>query len=225
METLDDGVIVPHLTRDFVLGSGITESNIDDASTLFTMPLAASDSYIVSNAINMPSTAETDFKFKIKFKYINNDSGTTPTLPICTLGKLSFNNSTSYSLGYEPLLSTNESTITGKYPRSYNAYAGLDYDATGTLDFDNWLTLSIETDSTSPYATLKIVDINGNTYTKTNTSYSCNFGSNSVQRVCIGKSSDISGSTLSAVFDLSECGLFSADESTTYWTPYKEAEG
>lgn len=224
VETLDEGVLVPHLTRDFVLNSGITESNIDDAAGLLTIPLSTASAFIVSNVIDMPSTAETDFKFKIKFKYINNDSGTTPTLPLYTLGGLNFNDSISYPSGYEPQLYTSGNDIGGSYPRSSNARRTLTYNATGVLNIDDWLTVSIETNSTSPYATLKIVDTNGNTYTKTDTDFSCTFNSHNVQRVCIGQSSSYP-STLSAVFDLSECGLFSADESVTYWTPYTETEG
>ena len=224
VETIDDGVLVPHLTRDFILKSGITESNIDDAAGLLTIPLSTSNAFIVSNVIDMPSTAETDFKFKIKFKYINNDPSTTPTLPLYTLGALNFNNSTDYHTGYEPVLYTNGNDICGTYPRSRSIRTTIIYDATGLLNIDDWLTVSIETNNTSPYATLKIVDANGNTYTKTGTDYDCTFDNRNVQRVCIGASSAYT-STLSVVFDLNECGLFSRDESTTYWTPYKETEG
>lgn len=224
VETLDDGILVPHLTRDFILKSGITESNIDDAAGLLTIPLSTANAFIVSNVIDMPSPWETDFKFKIKFKYINNDPSTTPTLPLYTLGALNFDNSASYPNGYEPKLYTYGDDIIGTYPYSSNARKTLTYDATGVLNIDDWLTVSIETNSTSPYATLKIVDTNGNTYTQTNTGTACTFSSHNVQRVCIGQSS-VFTSTLSAVFDLNECGLFSADESVTYWTPYKEVEG
>lgn len=224
VETLDDGTLVPHLTRDFVLSSGITESDIDDAAGLLTIPITTANAFIVSNVIDMPSTAETDFKFKIKFKYINNDPSTTPALPLYTLGTLNFNNSTSYPSGYEPVLYTDGNNIVGRYPSSRSSRKNITYDATGVLNIDDWLTVSIETNSTSPYATLKIVDANGNTYTQTNTDTICTFTSNNVQRVCIGQNSTVLR-TLSVVFDLNECGLFSRDESITYWTPYKEVEG
>lgn len=236
VETLDDGTLVPHLARDFVLGSGITESNIDDASTLLTVPLCDSNGvntkkgFVVSNVIDMPSTAETNFKFKIKFK-ITDSGGATPDLTTLSLnlGYMSYDNSTDYpTTGIAPKFSLdNHGSIIGYYP----GYSGgvqtslsVYYASSGILNVDSWLTLSIETNTSSPNAKLTITDANGQTYTNTNAN-NCWFNSHAVKRVFVGFFTGVDNSTLSAVFDLSECGLFSRDESTTYWTPYKEVEG
>lgn len=229
-----DGVIIQHLVRDFSLGSGITESNIDDDSALLTVPLcdgngvSTQKGFIVSNDVDMPSIAETNFKFKIKFK-ITDSGGTTPDLTTLSLylGYMSYDNSTDYpTTGITPkLLLDNHGSIIGFYP----GYSGgvqtllsVYYASSGILNVDSWLTLSIETNTSSPNASLTITDAYGQTYTNTNVN-NCWFNSHAVKRAFIGFFTGVDNSTLSAVFNLNECGLFSRDESTTYWTPYKQS--
>lgn len=234
VETLTNGVLVPHLTRDFTLSSAISESNINDNTKMLTLPTDVANSYIVSNLIDMPTTAATDLKMKVKFKLIAN-SGTPSTSGI-NLGLAccgSENTSVSTFAGLAPDLGLyytssygGENDFIGRYPRDTGVDGGFTIykSNVGVLDFDEWLTLSIETNATSPYGTLKIVDANGNIYTQTSTSNapSLLFAR---QRVFIGFGTAYTSQDISAVFDLSECGLFSADESVTYWTPYKETEG
>ncbi len=233
VETLDDGVLVPHLTRDFTLSSAISESNINDTTQYLTLPTNVAQSFIVSNLIDAPKTAATNLKLKVKFKLIANSgipsaSGINLNLACCG----SENTSVSSFAGLAPDLglhysaSYGENDFTGGYPRD----TGIDGTFTiyksnvGVLDFDTWMTLSIETKASSPYGTLKIVDANGNVYTETSTSNAPSLRY-ARQRVYIGFGTAYNSQDISAVFDLSECGLFSRDESVTYWQPYKEAEG
>lgn len=228
VETLDNGTLVPHTVRDFTLSSAIGDGNINDTTQQLTLPTNVANSYIVSSLLDVPTTAATDLKLKIKFKLIANSGTPTASGINLNLAGCGRDSGTSYSF-YAPnlYLSGSYDDIVGRYPF---ISGGLDSSVTlaksyiGILNIGEWLTLSIETSATSPYGTLKIVDANGNIYTSTSTLNEPSLLM-SRQRVFIGFGTEYTSQDISAVFDLSECGLFSADESVTYWTPYKETEG
>lgn len=225
VETLDNGVLVPHTVRDFTLSSAISESNINDAAQQMTLPTDVANSYIVSNLINVPTTVAADLKLKVKFKLIANSG--TPTASYISLYLTGMSKLDNTSYGYEAgllYLEGGYQEFVGTYPFISTGTTAVAKSYSGILDFDTWLTLSIETSATSPYATLKIIDGNGNTYMQTATSNAPSM-TNAIQRVFIGFNAKYDSQDLSAIFDLSECGLFSADESVTYWKPYTTAEG
>lgn len=229
VETLDDGVLVPHTVRDFTLSSAIGEGNINDTAQQLTLPTNVANSYIVSSLLDVPTTTATDLKLKIKFKLIANAGTPTASGITLDLAGCGRDSSASYS-SYAPslyLMGSSYNNIVGRYPFiSGGLDGGVDVvkNYVGLLNIGEWLALSIETNATSPYGTLKIIDSGGNTYTNTSTLNAPSLYM-SRQRVFIGFSTAYTSQDISAVFDLSECGLFSSDESVTYWTPYKEAEG
>ena len=240
VETLDNGTIVPHLTRDFTLGAGIEESFVDDTSGTATIPLTLTDgsgnwrrnATIISPQLSVPSTEEKNFKLKARFKIINNDPNVTPDLSTLRfrLASTNFDGTTEWSdVKQPPYLIIESGYFRGFYPRYAGGVSGtraVDYSTTGLIALDSWFEMSLET-NTSPNATLTIKDALGNTYTATNTSSTdgCWFNDGTLQRAFMGFFTGMDNSTLSLVIDLTQCGLFSRDESITYWTPYKETEG
>ena len=240
VETLDDGVLVSHLTRDFTLGAGMEENFIDDASGTATIPLTLTDgsgnwrrnATIISPQLSVPSTQEKNFKLKARFKIINNDPNVTPDLSTLAfrLASTNFDGTTVWSdVKQPPFLIIESGYFRGTYPRYAGGVSGIryvDYSSSGIIALDSWFEMSIET-NTSPNATLTIKDALGNVYTQTNTSSSdgCWFNDGTLQRAFVGFFTGMDNSTLSVVFDLTQCGLFSRDESVTYWTPYTETEG
>jgi hypothetical protein len=236
VETLNNGVLVPHLVRDFTLGAGMEESFIDDTAGTATIPLSLANNNwrlngtLISPQLNVTSANEKNFKLKARFKIINNDPNTTPNLTSLAfrLASTNFENTTTWSdVKQPPFLIIESGYFRGIYPINSSGVSGIkyiNYSTTGLIALDSWFEMSVETD-TSPYATLTIKDALGNTYTQTDTSAACWFNDGTIQRAFVGFFTGMDNSTLSVVFDLTQCGLFSRDENTTYWTPYKEVEG
>ena len=69
----DDGQVIQHLVRNFTLGAGAQESEIDDISQLFTYNAYASsgtvNKYLVSGQLDLPATQLNDLLLKVTFKF------------------------------------------------------------------------------------------------------------------------------------------------------------
>lgn len=221
-----------HLVRDFTLSSAISENNVDDDKCLLTLPTNVSKSWIISNLLNVPTSTANNLKLKVKFKLIINSetpsaSGISINLACCGNPNTSVNNygNLAPDLGlYYTSSYGGQNSFIGRFPRDTGVDGGLElYKRNeGILDFNKWFTMSIETNSSNPRATLKIIDENGNTYTDTNNNApSLKYAR---ERVYLGFNTGYTSQDISIVYDLKECGLFSRDESIAYWTPYKIVE-
>ena len=170
----DDGQVIQHLVRNFSLGAGTQESEIDDASHLFTYNAYASsgtvNKYLVSGQLDLPATQLNDLLLKVTFKFspvdpnagliANNIGGS--LLSTTYRNNISFPTSNYYSYYPHIYTSSNDSRIRGAYHySSYDYSVALSYGS--VIDFDKWITaILIFKDSYYPKARFNISDNVGN---------------------------------------------------------------
>lgn len=219
-----NGQLMNHEVRDFSLGNGLTESNIDDNSKLLTINSTVANSFIFKN-INLPISLGNHYKIKVKYKIINSSelediSDIATSLSCCS------RQGTNNWEGYAPYLSLgrkyNDNTdyFIGSYARYnsgsdgsieiYKSYAEI-------LDFNSWITMTIVGSSSG--GTLIIKDSLGNEYTESNGNSASFVYARTGLR--IGNSSSRT-KDFDIVFDLDNCGMFDTNDDSVIWKPYKE---
>ena len=235
VETLDSGIIVPHLTRDFTLGAGVSESDIDDTAMTFEFNNYASSStlmnkYLVSPQLNLPESQLGNLLLKVRFKVIAANPGDTPTAADIdnNLITITYRDSTDYptdgyATNYPNIIASGGSYLrmTGRF--KYVSQHDMNVSYGNIVDIDKWITATLRcNNNSSPKSLFTVSDALGNTGSATYNYIAESDGN--IQRVFIGVRMSNSHN-VRTIIDLSQTGLYTADGITTLWTPYKETEG
>jgi hypothetical protein len=230
----DDGQLVSHYVRDFSLGSGVSEADIDDTGMTFELNNYASsgtlmNKYLVSPQLDLPTSRLGDLLLKVRFKVTAANPGDTPTAEDIynNLIATTYNNSTTYPADgittYPNIRAIGESykKIVGSF--RYVSLQEMNVSYGNIVDIDKWITATLRCDNNaSPKSLFTVSDALGNTGSATNNNVASSEGN--IQRVFIG----VRWSTthdVKTIFDLSQCGLYSADGNTVLWAPYKQSVG
>lgn len=227
----DDGQVIQHLVRNFSLGAGAQESEIDDASQLFTYNAYASSGivskYLASGQLDLPASQLNDLLLKVTFKFspVDPNAGLIARNIGGVLLSTTYSNNTSFptdnAYTHYPHIyaSANDGMIRGAYYYVSSKSIPLSYGS--VIDFDKWVTaMLIFKDSYYPKARFNISDNVGNS-----DSGSENYvteSSGNIQRAFIGTRDRITYQ-INTTIDLAKTGLYTADGSTTLWEPYKQS--
>lgn len=230
----DDGQVMQHLVRNFTLGAGVQESEINDASQLFTYNGYASSGtvakYLVSGQLDLPDTQLNDLLLKVTFKFspVDPNAGLTQSNISGALLSTTYVDSTDFPSTSQPtyshyphILATGSGTnqLQGLFYAAFNKSINLSYGS--VVNFDKWITALLRFDNNaSPKARFNISDNIGNSdYGSINYITS---SQGNIQRAFIGTKDRLT-SDITTVVDLARTGLYTADGSTALWTPYKRS--
>lgn len=229
----DDGQVMQHLVRNFTLGAGVQESEINDASKLFTYNAYASsgnvDKYLVSGQLDLPDTQLNDLLLKVTFKFspVDPNAGLTQSNITGLLLSTTYVNSTNFPTGndynyYPHIRASGEGVnqLIGEFRASLSTRKiSLSYGS--VVNFDKWITALLRFDNNaSPNARFDMSDNIGNSdYGSINYITS---SQGNIQRAFIGTNPKLDYQ-ITTVIDLAKTGLYTADGSTALWEPYKQS--
>lgn len=230
---VDDGQLVQHMVRDFSLGAGVSDSDIDDTNMTFEFNnYAASgtlmNKYLVSPQLDLPVSQLGDLLLKVRFKVTAANPGDTVTAANINnkLILTTYNNSTDYPIDGASSNYPNIYAVGSTYLRMTGAYnyvsqQELDVNYGNIVDIDKWITATLRCDSTaSPKSLFTVSDAIGNTGSASDNYIASSEGN--IQRVFIGvRWSDTNN--VKTIIDLSQSGLYTANGNTALWTPYKSS--
>lgn len=217
-----NGQLMNHEIRDFILGSNLSESNVNDDSKLITCSLNQANKYIIGDNVNYTYS---DFRVKIKFKFISANSEVTTLIPFgMGLLRLNYSDSTSTSLtnnlpSFTIYYSNNNKNFDmGVYTGGSNRGPKISNEE--YLILDNWITVDFLYEYDTKYGTLRISDGFGHdneqrTYTNISTS------SSKICRCLLGNMFVSDQPNYKLVLDLNNCGIYTGNNEPI-WTPYKE---
>lgn len=234
VETLDNGTIVPHLTRNFIVPADASSVVVDDTNKLLTINSYAASSttlnnFICSNQIEAAAGVATDLTIKLKFKILPNDVSNPPDLSqgfsgLYNLLVMSPTNSTSYPSDYNtgyynPYLFIVYDKIRSFWKTGSNQDASAEVAFGDIIGYDKWISITI---ASSGSVVLYVSDDEGHS-----NQYTANVGPSSntaIERAYIGQLSS-NTTDVKLIYDLSQCGLYKASDNSEIWVPYIETEG
>lgn len=230
---VDDGVIVQHTARDFSLGAGVSDSDIDDTNMTFEFNNYAASStlmnkYLVSPQLNLPVSQLGDLLLKVRFKVTAANPGDTVTAANINnkLILITSNNSTDYptdsaAAKYPNIFASGNTALRMSGSYYYVSQHTMNVNYGNIVDIDKWITATLRCDSAeSPKSLFTVSDNIGNTGSASDNYIAASDGN--IQRVFIGvRMSDTNN--VKTIIDLSQTGLYTADGNTELWTPYKAA--
>lgn len=226
----DDGVVMTHFSRNFTLGAGAQESEIDDVSQLFTYnAYASSDSvnkYLVSGQLDLPVSQLGNLLLKVTFKFspVDQNAGLTANNIEGNLLSTTYSNSTSFPVdnpyaNYPHIYAVGKGTNQLKAAYNYVSIKTINISYGSIINFDKFITAILRFDNNAnPKARFEMNDSLGNSNSGT-LNYIAESEGN-IQRAFIGTSSRLA-SNITTTIDLSKTGLYTADGNTALWTPYK----
>lgn len=230
----DDGQVIQHLVRNFSLGSGAQESDINDASKLFAYNAYSSsddvNKYLVSGQLDLPASQLNNLLLKVTFKFspVDPNAGLTANNIEGDLLSITYRNSTDFPSAssssyknYPHILAVGGGTnqLRGLYHYVYDEYINLSYGS--IVDFDKWVTALFRfNNNASPKTRFSISDNVGNSDYGTESYVTESQGN--IQRVFIGTRVKLSSNIITTI-DLAKTGLYTADGNTVLWEPYKQS--
>lgn len=227
----DDGVLVQRFVRDFSLGSGVLEEDIDDSAKIFhfgNYPHSGSSNYIyryiTSRALNITTaTYRNNMLLKLCYKITKASSSTTSFPSYQPLAQLTKVNSDSWQSGIQNLPEFEQQAASFV---ERTVYSGTSSDKLTIpngviIDFDKWIDVEYKLTSNPVKNKLTISDRLGNSQSASD-GIATALGT-PLQRFNIGSEfrSSSSDPLINIDFDLARTGLYTADGQTVLWEPYK----
>lgn len=223
-----NGQLMNHEVRDFSLGSGVNDSDINDNTKQFTSNRYSSSSnnnlntFIVSPDLNLPKSQNADMLLKVKFKVLNNDTSVENKITgwIISCG---YNNTITFPSGSTDLphiyCSSDTEKITSEFKYVYTENLSVSY---GTLvQFDKWIEATLRCKSSlSPKSLFTVKDQLGDIQQATD-AYVPSTSDYAIRRVYVGARYSTTNN-IAFVYDLDNTGLYTGDGETLLWKPYKE---
>lgn len=231
----DDGNVVSHLTRDFVLGGNTTEANVDDAGQLLTYDFNGTGSetgcFIVSSILDYTPASFDNARVRLTFKLIDlseNQDTDLNALEIY-LGYLTSVNSTSWNPP-DSFKKGNYQMLSGKFQAEF-------YDSNtspktlqvnknvGTLlKWNTWLRFGMQYVNSYNGSNLTIKHIDNTASDTAWGGYGMDRNHGNVLKFFIGLNNAPVGAKFRLIFDLSQCNITDSNN-VIRWQPYKSVEG
>lgn len=230
VETLTNGVLVPHRIRNFVLGGNTTEANVDDVNQVLTYDFDGTGSetgcFIVSNLLNYTPESFDNARVRLTFKIVSLDENQNTDLSTLAiyLGYMTSEDTTSWNPPDE--------YIRGDYQMLSDKFQAQFYDNTpqsrtlqvnknaGTLFIlDNWMRLTMNYVNSYDGSNLYIGNLTTSASGTANRGYGMYRSQGNIQRFFIGLNSVPVGAKFRIIFDLSQCNITDSNN-VIRWQPY-----
>lgn len=230
----DDGNVVNHLTRDFVLGGNTTEANVDDARQFLTYDFNGTGSetgcFIVSNVLDYTPQSFDNARVRLTFKLIDlseNQNTDLNALEIY-LGYLTNETSTAWNppTGYKK---GNYQMLSGKFQAEFydnntsTKILQVDKNVGSLLKWNDWMRFTMNYVNSYHGSNLYIGNLATSASNTTWDGYGMNRNSN-VLKFFIGLNNAPVGAKFRLIFDLSQCNI-TDNNNVIRWQPYKETQG
>lgn len=231
----DDGNVVSHLTRDFVLGGNTTEANVDDAGQLLTYDFNGTGSetgcFIVSSILDYTPESFDNARVRLTFKLIDlseNQNTDLNALEIY-LGYLTNATSTAWSPP-DSYRKGNYQMVSGKFQAEFydsntsSKTLQVDKSVGSLLKWNDWMRFTMNYVDSYNGSNLYIGNLATSISDTVYGGYGMNRSYGNVQRFVIGLNSVPVGAKFRLIFNLSQCNITDSNN-VVRWQPYKEVEG
>lgn len=231
----DDGNIINHLARDFVLGGNTTEANVDDAGQLLTYDFNGTGSekgcFIISNILDYTPESFDNARVRLTFKLIDlseNQDTDLNALEIY-LGYLTNATSTAWNPP-DSYRKGNYQMLSGKFQAEFydsntsSQKLQVDKNVGSLLKWNDWMRFTMTYINSYKGSNLYIGNLATSTSNTTWGGYGMNRNYGNVLKFFIGLNNAPVGAKFRLIFDLSQCNITDSNN-VIRWQPYKETEG
>ena len=231
----DDGNIITHLTRDFVLGGNTTEANVDDAGQLLTYDFDGTGSetgcFIVSSILDYTPQSFDNARVRLTFKLVDlseNQDTDLNALEIY-LGYLTNTTSTAWNPPTNPTKGDYQmlsSKFQAKFFDSNTSTKILQVDKSvgSLLKWNDWMRFTMNYVDSYNGSNLYIGNLATSVSDAVHSGYGMNRNYGNVQKFVIGLNNVPVGAKFRLIFDLSQCNITDSNN-VIRWQPYTERQG
>lgn len=231
----DDGNVVNHLTRDFVLGGNTTEANVDDAGQLLTYDFDGTGSetgcFIVSSILDYTPQSFDNARVRLTFKLIDlseNQDTDLNALEIY-LGYLTNSTSTSWNPP-NSVRKGNYQMLSGKFQAEFednntsSKTLQINKSVGSLLKWNDWMRFTMNYVDSYNGSNLYIGNLANSISDTVWSGYGMDRNHGNVLKFFIGLNSVPVGAKFRLIFDLSQCNITDSNN-VIRWQPYKETQG
>lgn len=231
----DDGNIISHLTRDFVLGGNTTEANVDDAGQLLTYDFDGTGSetgcFIVSSLLDYTPQSFDGGRVRMTFKLIDLSENQDTDLNALAiyLGYLTGTNSVSWNPP-DSYIKGNYQMLSGKFQAEFfdtntsNKILQINKNVGSLLKWNDWMRFTVNYVNSYNGSSFHVRNLGNEVSDTIWSGYGMNRDYGNVQRFFIGLNNVPVGAKFRLIFDLSQCNITDSSN-VVRWQPYKAAEG
>lgn len=229
----DDGNVVSHLARDFVLGGNTTEANVDDAGQFLTYDFDGTGSetgcFIVSSILDYTPSSFDNALVRLTFKLIDlseNQDTDLNALEIY-LGYLTNSTSTSWNPP-NSAIKGNYQMLSGKFQAEFedsntsSKTLQVDKSVGSLLKWNTWLLFGMQYVDSYNGSNLTIKHIDNTVIDTAWGGYGMDRNHGNVLKFFIGLNSVPVGAKFRLIFDLSQCNITDSNN-VIRWQPYKQS--